>query len=89
MWASGRGGDPHDAAPPLSARPGLLEAYAAQFGWLFRRLSERTAFRTYLAGLLAPRERPKMLTALAGAEPVAQAQAPDVQRLQYFVTKAE
>ncbi len=63
------------------AAPGPLEAYAAHFDARFGRLAQRQAFRTYLAGLLAPRDRNKTLTALAGAEPVVQAQAPEVQRL--------
>jgi hypothetical protein len=33
-------------------------------------LAQRRGFREYLAGLLAPQERNKTLTALAGAEPV-------------------
>lgn len=74
---------------PCPPAPGPLEAYAAHFDPLFRRLAQRTAFRTYVAGLLAPRDRNKTLTALAGAEPVVQAQAPEVQRLQYFVAEAE
>ena len=41
--------------------------------------------REYLAGLLAPRERNKTLTALAGAEPVSGAQHPAGQRLQFFL----
>jgi len=73
---------------PCAAVPGPLEAYAAHFDPLFRRLAQRQAFRTYLAGLLAPRDRNKTLTALAGAEPVAQAQAPAVQRLQFFLSEA-
>ncbi len=43
----------------------------------------------YLSGLLAPRDRNKTLTALAGAEPVVQAQSPEVQRLQYFLSEAD
>jgi hypothetical protein len=38
--------------------------------------------------LLAPRERNKTLTALAGAEPVAGAQHPAVQRLQFFLSES-
>jgi DNA-binding NarL/FixJ family response regulator len=41
--------------------------------------------REYLAGLLAPRDRNKTLTALVGAEPVTGAQHPAVQRLQFFL----
>src|SRR5947207_15907430 len=52
------------------AAPGPLEEYAARFDGLFGRLAQRRGFREYLAGLLAPRDRNKTLTALAGAEPV-------------------
>ena len=52
------------------AAPGLLEDYAARFDDLFGSLAQRRGFREYLGGLLAPRERNKTLTALAGAEPV-------------------
>jgi hypothetical protein len=45
-------------------------------------------FREYLAGLLAPRDRNKTLTALAGAEPVAGAGHPAVQRLQFFLSES-
>jgi SRSO17 transposase len=51
-------------------------------------LAQRRGFREYLAGLLAPRERNKTLTALAGAEPVAGAQHPAVQRLQFFLPES-
>jgi SRSO17 transposase len=44
-------------------------------------------FREYLAGLLAPRDRNKTLTALAGAEPVRGAQHRSVQRLPYTPAK--
>ena len=64
--------------------PGPLEEYAARFDDLFGRLAQRRGFREYLAGLLAPRERNKTLTALAGAGPVAGAQHAAVQRLQFF-----
>src|SRR6516164_9115318 len=68
--------------------PGLLEGYAARFDDLFTRVAQRRGFREYLAGLLAPRERNKTLTALAGAEPVAGAQHPAVQRLQFFLSES-
>src|SRR5205823_3664029 len=42
----------------------------------------------YLAGLLAPRDRNKTLTALAGAEPVAGAGHRSVQRLQFFLSES-
>jgi hypothetical protein len=41
-----------------------------------------------LAGLLAPRDRNKTLTALAGAQPVTGAQHPAVQRLQFFLSES-
>src|SRR5215469_578235 len=70
------------------AAPGPLEGYAARFDDLFGRLAQRRGFREYLAGLLAPRDRNKTLTALAGAEPVAGAQHPAVQRLQFFLSES-
>lgn len=41
-----------------------------------------------LAGLLRPRDRPKTLTAIDGAAPLAQAQAAKVQQLQYFLSES-
>jgi SRSO17 transposase len=73
---------------PCPAAPGPLEGYAARFDDLFGSLAQRRGFREYLAGLLAPRERNKTLTALAGAEPVAGAQHPAVQRLQFFLSES-
>jgi SRSO17 transposase len=59
-----------------------------QFDPLFQTLAQRYGFRTYLSGLLLPRERSKTLTALVGAEPLVQAQAAEVQRLQFFLSEA-
>jgi SRSO17 transposase len=59
-----------------------------QFDPLFQTLAQRHGFRTYLSGLLLPRDRSKTLTALVGAEPLVQAQAAEVQRLQFFLSKA-
>src|SRR5215472_16975701 len=73
---------------PCPAAPGPLEGYAARFDDLFGSLAQRRGFREYLAGLLAPRERDKTLTALAGAGPVAGAQHPAVQRLQFFLSES-
>ena len=73
---------------PCPAAPGPLEEYAARFDDLFGSLAQRRGFREYLAGLLAPRDRNKTLTALAGAEPVAGAQLPAVQRLQFFLSES-
>lgn len=72
------------SGPPA---PGPLEAYALQFNSLFHTLAQRHGFRTSLSGLLLPRDRPKTLTALVGAEPLVQAQAAEVQRLQFFSRK--
>lgn len=60
----------------------------AQFDPLFKTLAHRQGFRTYLRGLLLPRERSKTLTALAGAEPLVHAQTAEVQRLQFFLSEA-
>src|SRR5438034_1594900 len=73
---------------PCPPAPGPLEGYAARFDDLFTRVAQRRGFREYLAGLLAPRDRNKTLTALAGAEPVAGAQHPAVQRLQFFLSES-
>ncbi|MBG6076390.1 IS701 family transposase [Polaromonas sp. CG_9.11] len=68
--------------------PETLEAFAVQFDPLLQTLAQRQGFRTYLSGLLLPRDRFKTLTALVGAEPLVQAQAADVQRLQFFLSEA-
>src|SRR5512142_1685381 len=73
---------------PCPAAPGPLEEYAARFDDLFSRLAQRRGFREYLAGLLAPRDRNKTLTALAGAEPVTGAGHAAVQRLQFFLSES-
>jgi SRSO17 transposase len=65
-----------------------LEDFAVQFDPLFQTLAQRRGFRTYLSGLLLPRDRSKTLTALVGAEPLLQAQAPEVQRLQFFLSES-
>ena len=76
------------ARRPCPVAPGPLEGYAARFDDLFGSLAQRRGFREYLAGLLAPRDRNKTLTALAGAEPVAGAQHRAVQRLQFFLSES-
>lgn len=73
------------SCPPA---PGPLEAYAAAFDDLFGHLAQRRGFRAYLQGLLLPHDRHKTLTGLAGAEPVVQAQAAEVQRLQFFLSES-
>src|SRR5262249_13166846 len=70
------------------AAPGPLESYAARFDDLFGSLAQRRGFGEYLGGLLAPRERNKTLTALAGAEPVTGAQHAAVPRLQFFLSES-
>nr|WP_211834289.1 MULTISPECIES: transposase [Streptomyces violaceusniger group] len=65
-----------------------MEDYAARFDDLFFSLAQRRGFREYLTGLLAPRERNKSITCLAGAEPVAGAGMPAVQRLQFFLSES-
>ena len=59
---------------PCPGAPGPLEGYAARFDDVF--------------GLLAPRDRNKTLTALAGAEPVTGAQHRSVERLQFFLSES-
>lgn len=74
------------ARRPCPLAPGPLEEYAARFDDLFFSLAQRRGFREYLTGLLAPREWNKTITCLAGAEPVAGAGMPGVQRLQFFLS---
>jgi SRSO17 transposase len=73
---------------PLSV-PLPLEQYAHAFDELFHTHIQRRRFREYLAGLLLPRDRTKTLTALVGAEPIAQAQTAPVQQLQFFLSEAD
>ncbi|MER6076628.1 hypothetical protein ABT187_49930 [Streptomyces sp. NPDC001817] len=65
-----------------------MEAYAARFDDLFFSLAQRRGFREYPTGLLAPREPNKTITCLAGAEPVAGAGTPEVQRLRFFLSES-
>jgi SRSO17 transposase len=58
------------------------------FDDLFTHVAQRRGFREYLAGLLAPRDRNKTLTCLAGADPVAGTKLPAVQRLQFFLSES-
>ena len=73
---------PRLPAPPA---PGPLEAYTQHFDPHLHTLAQRRSFREYLLGLLLPRDRNKTLTALAGAEPITEAQQAPVQRLQAFL----
>src|SRR4029450_6428507 len=70
------------------AAPGPLETYATAFDPCFEVLAQRPSFPEYLQGLLLPRDRNKTLPALAGAEPITQAQAAPVQRLQSFLSES-
>src|SRR2546429_7558403 len=73
---------------PCPPAPGPLEGYAARFDDLFTHVAQRRGMREYLAGLLAPRDRNKTLTALAGAGPVTGAGHPAVQRLPFFLSES-
>src|SRR5258708_8052334 len=75
----------HDSA----AVPLPLDQYAQAFDDLFHTHIQRRRFREYLAGLLLPRDRPRTLTALVGAEPITQAQTAPVQQLQFFLSEAD
>lgn len=68
--------------------PAPLERYACVYDDLFRTRIQRQRFREYVAGLLLPRDRNKTLTALVGAEPIAQAQTAPVQQLQFFLSES-
>ena len=54
--------------------PAPLKEYALQFDDLFSSLAQRRDFRTYLQGLLLPRDRNKTPTCLIGGEPVVDTQ---------------
>lgn len=73
---------------PCPRAPGPLEAYAAQFDDGLGPLAQRRGCREYLQGLLLPRDRHTTLTGLVGTEPVVGAQAPSVQRRQFFVSES-
>ena len=73
---------------PCPIAPGPLEAYAERFDDRLGTLAQRPGFREYLQGLLLPRDRHKTLTGLVGTEPVVGAQAPSVQRLQFFLSES-
>ena len=73
---------------PCPPAPGPLEEYAGRFDDRLGTLAQRRGFREYLQGLLLPRDRHKALTGLVGTEPVVGAQAPAVQRLQFFVSES-
>ncbi|MDX2546835.1 IS701 family transposase [Streptomyces sp. WI04-05B] len=71
------------ARRPCPPAPGPFEDYAARFDDIFFSSAQRRGFREYLTGLLAPRERNKTITCLAGAEGM-----PGAQRLQFFLSES-
>ena len=73
---------------PCPPAPGPLEAYAEWFDEGLGTLAQRRGFREYLQGLLLPRDRHRTLTGLVGTEPIVGAQAPSVQRLQFFLSES-
>jgi SRSO17 transposase len=73
---------------PCPPAPGPLESYAAQFDDRLGTVAQRRGLREYLHGLLLPRDRHKTLTGLVGTAPVVGAQAPSVQRLQFFMSES-
>jgi SRSO17 transposase len=73
---------------PCPPAPGPLQDYAASFDDLFGTLAQRRGFREYLIGLLMPRDRNKVLTALAGTQPIVGAQGAPAQRLQFFLSES-
>ncbi len=74
---------------PEPVVPLPLDTYAQQFDAVCATGIQRRRLREYLAGLLLPRDRNKTLTALVGAEPIAQAQSAPVQRLQFFLSPSD
>ena len=76
------------ARRPCPPAPGPLEDYATQFDPLLASVAQRRGFRDCLQGLLAPRDRNKTLTGLAGAKPITGAQHRQVQRLQWFLSES-
>jgi SRSO17 transposase len=69
--------------------PAPLEEYAQHFDGLFGKSNQREGFRRYLEGLLLPSERHKTLTGLTNTEPLAGAQLPRAQRLQWFLSESD
>ncbi|MEU5438765.1 transposase [Streptomyces sp. NPDC020719] len=65
-----------------------MEKYAACFDDLLVSLAQRRGLREYLIALMAPRDRNKTLTCLAGVEPVTGSKDTAVQRLQFFLPES-
>ncbi|MFD8550001.1 transposase [Streptomyces fradiae] len=70
----------------MSVRPGAAGGVCRVVRRLLHAYRPAKRFRTFLTGLLAPLNRNKTLTCLAGAEPVTEAGRPQVQRLQFFLS---
>jgi hypothetical protein len=71
-----------DHPPPLPARAWSAGGLCPALRPPVLEPGQRRGFRDYLQSLLAPRDRNKTLTGLAGAEPITGAQHREVQRLQ-------
>src|SRR5258708_30522071 len=72
----------------VAQAPAPLEAYAEHFDPVVSKSNQREGFRHYLEGLLLPSERRKTLTGLVNTEPVAGAQLPRAQKLQWFLSES-
>src|SRR5260221_750008 len=72
----------------VAQAPAPLEKYAECFDPVFSKSNQREGFRHYLEGLLLPSERRKTLTGLVNTEPVAGAQLPRAQKLQWFLSES-
>src|SRR5215210_6830412 len=88
MRRSAGGGTAMTKRVPCPPAPGPLEEYAERFDDGLGTLAQRRGFREYVQGLLLPRDRHKTLTGLVGTEPIVGAQAPSVQRLQFFLSES-
>ena len=71
---------PRKPTPPTTT---AIDDFCAQFDDLFCRRAERAALRSYLIGLLLPREHNKTLSVLASLVP-----GTDRQRLHHFLHDA-
>jgi SRSO17 transposase len=76
------------AGCPAQLPPSIKHTGAGHLSsMLFSLVWRSDGFREYLAGLLAPRDRNKTLTALAGADPVRGEHAA-MQWLQFFLSES-
>src|ERR1700730_1859057 len=72
----------------VTPAPEPLEVYSKHCDELFDKSNQREEFRCYLEGLLLPTERHKTLTGLVNTEPLAGAQLPRAQKLQWFLSES-